>query len=113
MDIREEVEGGICRLELGGELTVYQATEIKTTLVAALQGHSVLEFRLGAVGEIDTAGLQLLILIKREAMAMKKTFRMVERSHAVTEIIGLFDMDEFFDDAIQTQQMNSACGGQL
>ena len=54
-------------LVIEGELTIFTAAEQKTQLLSFLKPLTTLEINLANVNEIDTAGLQLLILIKREA----------------------------------------------
>jgi anti-anti-sigma regulatory factor len=47
-------------------MTIYQAQAQKEQLLAALAATEHLELDLSAVTEMDTAGLQLLLLLKRE-----------------------------------------------
>lgn len=54
-------------LTIEGELTVFTAAYQKTLLLAFLNTGDELEINLSKVSEIDTAGLQLLISIRREA----------------------------------------------
>ena len=51
---------------LSGDLTIYTVGEIKTCLSKALQATQYLEIDLSGVTEIDTAGLQLMLLAKRK-----------------------------------------------
>ena len=55
------------RLAVEGELTIITAAEDKERLLGALQTSSGLRVDLAAVEEIDTAGLQVLLLARREA----------------------------------------------
>ena len=61
------------RLSLTEDLTIYHALEQKTILLDALADADDLELDLMQVGEIDAAGLQLLILLKKEAQRAGKT----------------------------------------
>ncbi|MEV4701951.1 STAS domain-containing protein [Actinoplanes sp. NPDC049316] len=55
------------RLAVDGELTIITAAEQKERLLGALQTSSGLRIDLAGVEEIDTAGLQILLLARREA----------------------------------------------
>jgi anti-anti-sigma factor len=75
------------RLALTDDLTIYHAQAHKEALLDALAHADNLELDLGAVAEIDTAGLQLLILLKKEAQRAGKRVAIVAHSHAVRELI--------------------------
>lgn len=62
--------GVLCQpaiFSLNEDLTIYHALEQKHILLDALQQLTILSWTSLNVGEIDTAGLQLLILLKKEA----------------------------------------------
>lgn len=75
------------RLTLAEDLTIYHALEQKNALLDALIGADELELDLIQVGEIDTAGLQLLILLKKEAQRAGKRVTLVAHSQAVRSAI--------------------------
>ena len=79
--------GGKQRLNWVENLTIYHAQEHKERLLAALDAGSGLELDLSQVGEIDTAGLQLLILAKQEAARKEKSMAIVAHSQAVRSVI--------------------------
>lgn len=74
-------------LALPDDMTVYTASERKEELLAALATSAELELDLSAVSAIDVAGLQLLILAKREAARQGKTLRFANHSPAIVELI--------------------------
>ena len=74
-------------LSLTEDLIIYHALEQKNALLAALAGTDDLELDLMHVGEIDTAGLQLLILLKKEAQRAGKTISIVAHSQSVRAVI--------------------------
>ena len=74
-------------LALTDDLTIYHALEQKNTLLDALQGTTTLELDLMNVHEIDTSGLQLLILLKKEAHKAGKQVTIVAHSQAVCAAI--------------------------
>ena len=74
-------------LSLTGDLTIYRAFELKATLLDALAASDELELDLSQVNEIDTAGLQLLLLLKKEAQRAGKRAVIVAHSQAVRSLI--------------------------
>lgn len=80
------------RITLTEDLTIYHALEHKQTLLDALDAASELELDLAKVSEIDTAGLQLLILLKKEAQRTGKRVAIVAHSQAVRKLIDFCHM---------------------
>lgn len=74
-------------LTLAENLTIYHALDQKQQLLDALSNADELELDLMQVGEIDTAGLQLLILLKKEAQRAGKRLSIVAHSQAVRAVI--------------------------
>jgi anti-anti-sigma factor len=88
------------RLSLTDDLTIYHALEQKQALLDALFASEHLELDLSQVGEMDTAGLQLLILLKKEAQAAGKRVSIVAHSQAVSSIIDFCNMAAEFGDPL-------------
>ncbi|MFN3884358.1 MAG: lipid asymmetry maintenance protein MlaB [Rhodocyclaceae bacterium] len=89
---------GALHMILDGPMTIYNAGEIKARLLTALKASSILELDLSHVGEMDTAGFQLLIMAKLESQREGKTLRIVAHSPAVRDVIDFYNMDAFFGD---------------
>ncbi|MDO9189441.1 MAG: STAS domain-containing protein, partial [Sulfurimicrobium sp.] len=60
-------ENASCHLRLEGELTIYTAMDMKQRLLEPLSTCRQVDVDLSQVSELDSAGLQLMILAKREA----------------------------------------------
>ena len=75
------------RFSLTEDLTIYHALDQKGILLDALATTDELELDLLPVSEIDTAGLQLLVLLKKEAQRTGKRVSIVAHSQAVREVI--------------------------
>ena len=73
----------VTRLELEGEMTIFQVAELKETLQKALEGNEALEIDLSQVTELDTAGVQLMLVAQAEAAALGSSLQWVKHSHAV------------------------------
>ncbi|NTV69788.1 MAG: STAS domain-containing protein [Azonexaceae bacterium] len=82
------------------DLTIYHALEQKQLLLDALAASTELELNLSQVSEMDTAGLQLLVLLKKEAQRAKKCVRIVAHSQAVSSVIDFCNMAAEFGDPL-------------
>jgi anti-sigma B factor antagonist len=91
---------GVTHLALDGELTIYRAADLKVEVLEALRKAATLEIDLSGVSELDTAGLQVLMLAKQTAQAEQRTLRLAQHSPAVLEIFEMLDMGAFFGDAV-------------
>ncbi|MGD7034311.1 lipid asymmetry maintenance protein MlaB [Methylotuvimicrobium buryatense] len=87
-------------LALESELNIFNAAEQKPRLLEFLECDEELEVDLANVSEIDTAGLQLLILIKREAMKAGKKLKFVMHSQAVLNVLELTNLTGTFGDQV-------------
>jgi anti-sigma B factor antagonist len=80
----------VSRLAVVGELTIQVAAEQKTRFVTALDdAPERLELDLAQVTELDSAGLQLLFLLTREARSTGKALELVGHSQAVLDVLAL------------------------
>jgi anti-sigma B factor antagonist len=87
-------------LRIQGALTIYRAAELKETLLAALPAAGPLEVDLSGVTELDSAGLQLLMLTKITAQAQACELRLVGHSPAVLEVFDLLNLAAYFGDQL-------------
>lgn len=101
--ISHQVENGVYRVKVEGEMTIYQALELKQGLMQCLHDCAELEVSLAGVSEMDTAGFQLLVLAKREASQLGRSLRLVEHSPATLEVMDLFNMAAYFGDPVVMQ----------
>lgn len=90
--------GAATRISLSGSMTIYEAAAHKQELLAALAAAQALELDLGAVDEADTAGLQLLLLLRREAARGGKPLRVVGLSPALVEVLDSYGLGTAFAD---------------
>jgi anti-sigma B factor antagonist len=85
---------------IAGELTIYTAAMEKQSLQEALDAAEELEINLSQVNEMDSAGLQVLIVLKQEAARRKKKLHYSMHSKAVLEILEMSNMTTSFGDQI-------------
>ena len=72
MQIDMQQQGRHTRLQISGELTIYDAVALHRALLESLGACDSLELDLAAVTDLDAAGLQQLMLLRREARATGK-----------------------------------------
>ena len=82
-----------------GEMTIYRAAEIKQTLLTPIVEAAVVEFDLSKVTELDSAGVQLLMLAKRTAQAKHGEARLIAQSPAVLDVMELLNLGSYFGSA--------------
>ena len=89
--------GSGCVLRIEGELTIFRAAELKPLLLAE---PLPLAIDLSGVTDIDTAGVQLLMLAKNTARAQQRELRLVAYSPAVIEVFALLNLAACFGDVL-------------
>ena len=89
-------------LNLEGELTIYNANDTKRRLMASLDSTTSLDVDLSAVTDLDSAGLQLLVLAWREAGKSGKTLRYINASPAVEELLEFCNLTRRLNTATST-----------
>lgn len=95
-------------LRVQGELTIFRAMELKPAMLPATP-LSVID--LAAVSEIDTAGIQLLMMAKNHAAAHDQALKLVGHSPAVLEVFELLNVAAFFGDPLVMDSPNDAKSG--
>lgn len=91
---------GHCRYAIEGEMTIYRANELKQELLDRIAGNQEIDVDLSRVTEIDSSGLQLMVLAKLEAAIRSKVLRFDGHSPAVMDILDLSDLAGFFGDPV-------------
>lgn len=77
------------RVTLSGEMTIYNAAQIKATLAETMRGAAEIEVDLSGIADIDTAGLQLMLIAKRHPECR---VRFVNHSPEVLRLIDLANL---------------------
>jgi anti-anti-sigma factor len=85
------------RLQIQGSMTLSRATELRDAVRDAVgRQASPVEFDLSDVTDIDTAGVQILLLAKRMAEAEDKELQLVGQSVTVLRTLELLRLDGHF-----------------
>lgn len=95
MQIDMQQQGRHTRLQISGELTIYDALALQRALLDGLGACDSLELDLAAVTDLDAAGLQQLMLLCRQARATGKTLQ-VSHSDATRDVLALCGLNVDF-----------------
>lgn len=85
------------------DMTIYEAVEQKKELLKTLKKlkkSEQMEVDLSNVNEMDTAGIQVLLLLKRTAEKEKKIVLLVAHSPASLDVIDRYNLATYFGDPV-------------
>jgi len=89
-----------CRAIVEGSMTIYEAAGDKSVLLGALARVKEAEIDLSTVREMDTAGLQILVLARRESLKAGKTLRLIALSPAALDVLERYGLGSYFGDSV-------------
>lgn len=90
----------VIRQAFAEDFTIYRVAELKPSLLGLLAEAERIELDLSGVERMDSAGCQLLMLVKREASAAGKTLAIVAHSPAVQSLIEFYNLAAWFGDPL-------------
>ncbi|MGR8930025.1 MAG: STAS domain-containing protein [Gammaproteobacteria bacterium] len=96
----KQQNNGVTQLALQGEMTIYTALEQKSAFFPYLHASQELQIDLSGVHEIDSAGLQLLLFLKREAAERQIKLSLIQHSQEVVDVLELLNLNKHFGDPI-------------
>ncbi len=100
MSGNEKTDGNAVQFAIAGEMTIFRAAELKAAMLAEIAQAQEIEIDLSRVTEIDSAGVQLMVAAKLEAILRGKELRFSGHSKPVTDMLDLCDLGSFFGDQI-------------
>jgi len=83
-------------LKLAEEVNIYAASALHERLQATLQESGPIELDLGEVTELDCAGVQQLLLLKRECEITGRDLRVIAMSEAASVVLTLLNLRQQF-----------------
>lgn len=92
------LDAGQGRLRMQCDLTIFQAAQLWPAFGEALEQTRVLEVDLAGVGEFDSAGLQLLLMLRQAAIAGGRGLRLSNPGAAVVETLALVGASGLLDE---------------
>ena len=80
------------RLGFPGEMNIYAAAELQLQVQQALLAEGPIADDLSEVIEIDSVGVQQLLLLQRECLQTERALRITAQSAAVEEVFHLLNL---------------------
>jgi len=102
--IRFSEEKHSCFAQIEGDLTIYTAAELKPDFERLIADQRDMELSLSKVSEIDSSGIQWLMLAKRERSRQNLSFRLINHSNEVLQVFKHFKLIPYFNDPIKPTQ---------
>lgn len=91
--MRGQVRCKGARMRIVGEMTVYTAAALHKQVLAGVGERAATRLLdLSEVTEIDTAGLQILLVARRHASGLGRELQIVDPSPAVSEVLELLQL---------------------
>ena len=100
MPISSTNKNGQSLLHIEGDMTIYTAAEMKNELMTHMVQPREQEIDLSEVSEMDSAGLQILILAKREAERHGTSLQLTGHSRAVLDVLDMCNLASYFGDPV-------------
>jgi len=94
MGITVDIVANRSIVKVDGEMTIFQAADLKSELLLCLGQNNLreVEFDLSQVTEIDTSGVQLMLMLKHEAQKAEKTLAFTHHSQVVLDVIDILNL---------------------
>jgi anti-sigma B factor antagonist len=100
MTIKIDKKGDVRHLSIDDEMTIYSAAALKEELLGHLENSKELEISLENVSEMDSAGLQLMLVLRLEASRIGKELHFVKHSPAVIDVLETLNLAAHLGDPI-------------
>ena len=88
---------GICRLGFEGDMTIYHAQEMLEAIISHTENYKQFELNLSQVEDIDSAGIQLLLMLDLISREKDSKTNIVEPSDSVYEVLNLYRLVQRFN----------------
>ncbi|NOY71565.1 MAG: STAS domain-containing protein [Gammaproteobacteria bacterium] len=99
-----EEQGQLCCAQIEGDLTIYTAAELKSDFERLISDQRDMELSLANVSEIDSSGIQWLMLAQRERNRQNLSFRIIDHSSEVLQIFKDLDLSSYFKEPVILDQ---------
>ena len=92
-------ETGAGLVHATGELTIYRAAGFASELLGRIAGGAEVGLDLAGVTEFDSAGLQVLLVARREARARGGGLRLLHPSRSVLDVIETLNLQDMLSNS--------------
>ncbi len=96
MGIEIKSHDGRCLARIEGDMTIYTAGEYRESLLEQCHSRDGLELDLENVTEIDAAGLQLLVALKKHLDDTESGLQLMKTSESVQKALALTQLEIAF-----------------
>lgn len=93
---RVDRKTGTRKVVLSGELTIYDAAALRDRVMALLKGAKQLQLDAEAISEVDLAGIQVLVALRRKGDAQGIPVEIMRSSPALTQALQLLALSSNF-----------------
>jgi anti-anti-sigma factor len=91
-EIHSREEAGRFIAAVQGEFNIYSAAQLKDELLGVLDSHQQLDIDLGGVEDFDSSGVQILLMLKREAQRQGRSLTLTQHAPSVREVLDLLNL---------------------
>ncbi len=88
---------GLCRLGFEGDMTIYHAQDMLEVMMPHTEDYKQFELNLSKVEDVDSAGIQLLLMLDLKSREKHGETSIVEPSGSVYEVLNLYRLVERFN----------------
>ena len=85
---------GRCKIAIDEDMNIYVIEGIKDELSKQLVDYNHFTLNLGSVEEFDSAGIQLLLALKKELLSKNKTLEFSAFSESVTRLVETYGLGD-------------------
>lgn len=97
-------------LKLKGALTIYTVAQARRDIPARMAKQKSMVLDLTGIDELDTAGVQLLLWLKRDLSSRGSGLALANHSPAVVDVLDLLGLTAVFGDTILLSPSSSTGG---
>ena len=90
-------QSGLCRLSVKGDMTIYTAEQMMQVCIPYLEQYKEFELDLSSVTDIDSAGVQILLMFHRKSRHTEHKTHLLTPSEDVTQVINTYNLNQSFN----------------
>ena len=89
---------GLCKFAIDEEMTIYTIEYIKQEISKELDLYERFEINLSALEEIDSAGVQLLLALRKEMIGRRKSLKITALNSMVSTVLENYGISNLFSE---------------
>ena len=95
-------------ITISGELTIYCAMDAYQQHFQQLKVKEITLLKFGSISEIDTAGVQLLIMLLKIVSEQNSSYQVISLGEALSDYSNLFQLNRYFIDFEDVNKVTSS-----